>query len=157
MVQPYGYIFLRTVLSINNYPILLTLRLFCTLGSTLGSMSSISPVHSCTYFPIQSLPSLENTTVISPNPTKKTSTRLVWKKNIFHNPAILKQFYSSYAVPYLHPESYPTHQIVGSYFSIVVFHPFMFKPYPTCSLPLWRVHEIKCTYLAPRIHGLFIT
>ncbi len=26
-----------------------------------------------------------------------------------------------------------------------------------CSLPLWRVHEIKPTYLAPRIHGLFIT
>ncbi len=26
-----------------------------------------------------------------------------------------------------------------------------------CSLPLWRVHEIKCTYLASCIHGLFIT
>ncbi len=26
-----------------------------------------------------------------------------------------------------------------------------------CSLPLWRVHEIKCAYLASRIHGLFIT
>ncbi len=26
-----------------------------------------------------------------------------------------------------------------------------------CSLPLWRVHGIKRTYLAPRIHGLFIT
>jgi hypothetical protein len=26
-----------------------------------------------------------------------------------------------------------------------------------CSLPLWRVHEIKRTYLASRIHGLFIT
>jgi hypothetical protein len=26
-----------------------------------------------------------------------------------------------------------------------------------CSLPLWRVHEIKHTYLASRIHGLFIT
>jgi hypothetical protein len=28
---------------------------------------------------------------------------------------------------------------------------------PTCSLPLGRVHGIKRTYLAPRIHGLFIT
>ncbi len=27
----------------------------------------------------------------------------------------------------------------------------------TCSLPLWRVHEIKCMYLASRTHGLFIT
>ncbi len=27
----------------------------------------------------------------------------------------------------------------------------------SCSLPLWRVHGIKRTYLAPRIHGLFIT
>jgi hypothetical protein len=27
----------------------------------------------------------------------------------------------------------------------------------TCSLPLWRVHGIKRMYLAPRIHGLFIT
>jgi hypothetical protein len=26
-----------------------------------------------------------------------------------------------------------------------------------CSLPLWRVHEIKCMYLASRTHGLFIT
>ncbi len=26
-----------------------------------------------------------------------------------------------------------------------------------CSLPLWRVHEIKRMYLAPRTHGLFIT
>ncbi len=26
-----------------------------------------------------------------------------------------------------------------------------------CSLPLWRVHEIKLMYLAPRTHGLFIT
>jgi hypothetical protein len=26
-----------------------------------------------------------------------------------------------------------------------------------CSLQLWRVHEIKCTDLASRIHGLFIT
>ncbi len=26
-----------------------------------------------------------------------------------------------------------------------------------CSLPLWRVHEIKRTYLASHIHGLFIT
>jgi hypothetical protein len=26
-----------------------------------------------------------------------------------------------------------------------------------CSLPLWRVHGIKRMYLAPRIHGLFIT
>jgi hypothetical protein len=26
-----------------------------------------------------------------------------------------------------------------------------------CSLPLWRVHEIKHMYLASRIHGLFIT
>jgi hypothetical protein len=26
-----------------------------------------------------------------------------------------------------------------------------------CLLPLWRVHEIKCMYLAPRTHGLFIT
>ncbi len=26
-----------------------------------------------------------------------------------------------------------------------------------CSLPLWRVHEIKHMYLAPRTHGLFIT
>ncbi len=27
----------------------------------------------------------------------------------------------------------------------------------TCSLPLWRVHEIKRMYLASRTHGLFIT
>ncbi len=27
----------------------------------------------------------------------------------------------------------------------------------TCSLPLWRVHEIKCMYFASRTHGLFIT
>jgi hypothetical protein len=26
-----------------------------------------------------------------------------------------------------------------------------------CSLPLWRVHEIKRMYLVPRTHGLFIT
>jgi hypothetical protein len=26
-----------------------------------------------------------------------------------------------------------------------------------CSLPLRRVHEIKCMYLFPRTHGLFIT
>jgi hypothetical protein len=26
-----------------------------------------------------------------------------------------------------------------------------------CSLPHWRVHEIKRTYLASRTHGLFIT
>ncbi len=26
-----------------------------------------------------------------------------------------------------------------------------------CSLPFWRVHEIKRMYLAPRTHGLFIT
>ncbi len=26
-----------------------------------------------------------------------------------------------------------------------------------CSLPLWRVHEIKRMNLAPRTHGLFIT
>ncbi len=29
--------------------------------------------------------------------------------------------------------------------------------HPRCSLPLWRVHKIKRTYLASRIHGLFIT
>jgi hypothetical protein len=29
--------------------------------------------------------------------------------------------------------------------------------YIYCSLPLWRVHEIKRMYLAPRTHGLFIT
>ncbi len=44
-------------------------------------------------------------------------------------------------------------------------HPRLFTSYSfgrfcsglDCSLPLWRVHEIKRMYLDPRTHGLFIT
>ncbi len=58
------------------------------------------------------------------------------------------------------------HSLQSFWLPTVVFHVFCilwicFTPTPLlrgqCSLPHRRVHEIKRTYLASRIHGLFIT